>query len=79
MIRQLFAVLLMIGWAGSAGAGETACRVLGTTTFEVGKTVCIPGMRPGLARLHRDVGADRRWVVEGHRCSMQRAAATQPA
>src|SRR6516165_2133742 len=45
MIRQLFAVLLMIGWAGSAGAGETACRVLGTITFEVGKTVCIPGMR----------------------------------
>ena len=45
MIRQLCAVLLMIGWAGSAGAGETACRVLGTITFEVGKTVCIPGMR----------------------------------
>ena len=45
MIRQLFAVLLTIGWAGSARSGETACRVLGTATFEVGKIVCIPGMR----------------------------------
>jgi hypothetical protein len=37
----LFLGLLVAGWAAEAGAAETACRVLGTTKFDVGTTVCI--------------------------------------
>jgi hypothetical protein len=33
--------LLALGWATVAGSAETACRVLGTTKFDVGQTVCI--------------------------------------
>jgi hypothetical protein len=39
--RCLGVFLLALGWAGAAGAAETSCRVLGTTKFDVGKTVCI--------------------------------------
>jgi hypothetical protein len=33
--------LLALAWATTASTAETACRVLGTTKFDVGKTVCI--------------------------------------
>ncbi len=34
-----------LGWAATASAAETACRVVGTIKFDVGKTVCIPSAR----------------------------------
>jgi hypothetical protein len=37
--------LLALGWTAAASAAETACRVVGTMKFEVGKTVCIPSAR----------------------------------
>jgi hypothetical protein len=42
MIRGMaLGLSLLAGYAANAGAAETECRVLGTTTFEVGKTVCM--------------------------------------
>lgn len=32
-------------WTAAASAAETACRVVGTMKFDVGKTVCIPSAR----------------------------------
>ena len=37
--------LLALAWTTAAGAAETACRVIGSMKFEVGKTVCIANMR----------------------------------
>lgn len=42
---SLCVCLLAIGWAAAANAAETACRVIGTMKFDVGKTVCIPSAR----------------------------------
>jgi hypothetical protein len=40
-----FACFLALGWAAAASAAETACRVVGNMTFDVGKTVCIVSLR----------------------------------
>src|SRR5579862_5006242 len=37
--------VLALGWAAAASAAESACRVIGTMKFDVGKTVCIPSAR----------------------------------
>jgi hypothetical protein len=41
----LLASLLAALWSAGASAAETSCRVLGTTTFEVGKSVCMLSIR----------------------------------
>jgi hypothetical protein len=42
---SLCVFLLTAGWIAAASAAESACRVVGTMKFDVGKTVCIPTAR----------------------------------